>query len=197
MTTHAPFLLEPATTALVLIDLQKGILDYAKEPHSSTTVLAHAIALADACRRAGITLVRVRVGWSADGGDRLTTPVDAPAPAEPAPADWLDEPDGFASYPGDIDILKHQWGAFYGTALDLQLRRRGIRTLVLAGIATAIGVESTARDAYERGYALVVPEDACGSPSAASHAHSMTVILPRLARVRSTAEVLAALHARR
>ena len=67
-------------------------------------------------------------------------------------------------------ITKHNWGAFYGTELDLQLRRRGVGTIVLGGIATNFGVESTARDAYERNYALVLAEDAMTSMSADLHA---------------------------
>lgn len=193
MSTPAALDLDPSATALVLIDLQRGILGYAKAPHTSATVMTNAIALATALRGRGASVVRVRVGWSADGRDRLSAPVDSPAPAGPAAADWLADPDGLPALPADVAILKHQWGAFYGTALDLQLRRRGVRTLVLAGIATSIGVESTARDAYERGYALVVAEDACGSPSEDAHRHTMTAIFPRIARVRSTAEILAAM----
>ena len=90
-------------------------------------------------------------------------------------------------------MTKHQWGAFYGTDLDLQLRRRGIATILLCGIATCIGVESTARDAYERGYRQVLVEDAMASFTAAGHQHTVTQIFPRIGRVRSTCEVLAAL----
>lgn len=97
--------------------------------------------------------------------------------------------------PGDHRVTKKQWGAFYGTDLDLQLRRRGIRTLVLCGISTCFGVESTARDAYERGYEQVFVEDAMASRSAAEHEHTVTRIFPRMGRVRVTAEVLAALAA--
>jgi nicotinamidase-related amidase len=95
--------------------------------------------------------------------------------------------------PRDIRITKHQWGAFYGTELDLQLRRRGITTLVMCGISTNIGVESTARDAWERGYAVVFVEDAMASFDAAAHAFALKNIFVRLGRVRSTSEVLAAL----
>jgi nicotinamidase-related amidase len=67
---------------------------------------------------------------------------------------------------GDLQITKRQWGAFYGTELDLQLRRRGIRTIVLGGVATQIGVESTAREAYEHGYELINVRDATASTDA-------------------------------
>ena len=101
------------------------------------------------------------------------------------------------SGPRDIHITKHQWGAFYGTELDLQLRRRGITTLVMCGISTNIGVESTARDAWERGYAIVFAADAMASFDAAAHACAVKNIFVRLGRVRSTNEVLAALSATR
>jgi nicotinamidase-related amidase len=185
--------LDTATTALVLIDLQQGILPYAQAPRDAGAVLANAAALADAFRAARAPVVLVKVGFSADGGDRLKAQVDAPNPAGAPPADWLEQPAELPSRPGDIHILKRQWGAFHGTELDLQLRRRGIKTIVLAGIATSIGVESTARNAWELGYDLVFAEDATSGPDAASHAHSFEKIFPRIGRVRRTADVLAAL----
>jgi len=193
--TDQPLSLDPATTALVLIDLQKGILGFAKAPHGPETVLSNAIALVQAFRAAKSAIVRVRVGWSADGGDRLRQPVDNLNPPGPTPDDWLADPEGLPSQAGDIEILKRQWGAFYGTDLDLQLRRRGIRTLVLGGIATAIGVESTARAAFEHGYEIVFPEDLSSSPVEALHRNSFGAIFPRIGRVRSTAQVLAAMKA--
>jgi nicotinamidase-related amidase len=96
--------------------------------------------------------------------------------------------------PGDILITKHQWGAFYGTELDLQLRRRGVGTIVIGGISTNFGVESTARDAFERGYSLVFVEDAMAGPSPEAHAFACGTIFPRLGRVRDTQGVLAALR---
>jgi nicotinamidase-related amidase len=86
----------------------------------------------------------------------------------------------------DIEVTKRQWGAFYGTDLELQLRRRGIDTIILCGIATNIGVESTARNAWELGFNLVIVEDACSAASTGQHQGSMTHIFPRIARVRST-----------
>ena len=97
------------------------------------------------------------------------------------------------SLPHDIIITKRQWGAFYGSELDLQLRRRGIDTLILGGIATNFGVESTAREAWQHNYGVVVAEDACSSIGDL-HQFSIEKIMPRLARIRSTAEILAALQ---
>ncbi len=84
---------------------------------------------------------------------------------------------------GDLTILKRQWGAFTGTELDLQLRRRGVKTIVLAGIATNFGVESTARSAWELGYDLVLVEDACTSLDADLHRIAIDKILPRISRI--------------
>ncbi len=194
MTNATPLELDAATTALVLIDLQQGILPFAKAPYDGAAVLAKAMPLAEAFRARKSPVVLVKVGFSADGGDVLRSVVDAPNPAGAPPANWLDQPSELPTVPGDIHIVKRQWGAFHGTELDLQLRRRGIRTIVLAGIATAIGVESTARFAWELGYQIVFAEDATSGPDADMHANSFGKVFPRLGRVRTTAEVLAALQ---
>jgi nicotinamidase-related amidase len=193
MTQATPLELDPATTALVLIDLQQGILPYARAPYDAAAVLAHAAPLAAAFRAAKSPVVLVKVGFSADGGDVLKAIVDAPNPPGTPPANWLDDTPELPPQPGDIHILKRQWGAFHGTELDLQLRRRGIRTIVLAGIATSMGVESTARFAWELGYDIVFAEDATSGPDAGTHANSFEKVFSRIGRVRKTADVLAAL----
>lgn len=185
--------LDPKRTALVVIDLQKGIVGRSTEPHAATTVVANAARLAGACRKSGATVVLVRVAFSADGADRLNQPVDEPmVGGAPAP-DWAELVPELGQTAVDIVITKHQWGAFFGTELDLQLRRRGIDTIVLCGISTNMGVESTARDAFEHGYALVLAEDAMASMNAAMHAHTVERIFPRLGRVRSTEQTVQAL----
>jgi nicotinamidase-related amidase len=185
--------LDPATTALVLVDLQKGIVWRDTAPHTSAGVVANGVRLADAFRAAGALVVLVRVAFAADLRDALSPPRDeVPPPSTPAP-DWAEIVPELGPRPGDIVITKHQWGAFYGTELDLQLRRRGIRTLVVGGIATNYGVESTARDAWERNYALVLAEDATTTFTEEAHSLALKYVFPRIARVRSTAQVLAAL----
>jgi nicotinamidase-related amidase len=121
--------------------------------------------------------------------------VDAPPQTPPGgpPADYSDFAPEIASLHADIVVKKRQWGAFYGTELDLQLRRRGVNTVVLAGIATNFGVESTAREAWQHNYAVVVAEDAVTSVSEDLHRFSIEKILPRIARVRPTAEIVGAL----
>ena len=187
-----PLDLDPKQTALVLIDLQKGILSRQTAPHSAPEVLARAVSLANAFRKAGALVVLVHVAFSPDGGDVLKQPTDAgPMPAAPDP-DWYVISPELARGENDIVIPKRQWGAFYGTPLDMQLRRRGIKTIVIGGIATNFGVESTARDAYEHGYALVFVEDAMAGLSDSAHSFAVSNIFPRLGRVRSTEEVLKA-----
>ncbi|KNC94316.1 hydrolase [Trabulsiella odontotermitis] len=185
--------LNAKTTALVVIDLQEGILPHAGGPHSANDVVTKAATLAAKCRQQGSPVVLVRVGWAADFGDALKQPVDAPAPARALPDNWWVYPPALGKQDSDIEVTKHQWGAFYGTDLELQLRRRGIDTLILCGISTSVGVESTARNAWELGFALVIAEDACSAASAEQHQNSVTHTFPRIARVRSTEEILAAL----
>jgi len=176
--------LDPRISALVLIDLQKGILGYSLTPVTSQELLERGRTLAERFRSAKATVVLVNVAFSPDGADMLRQPVDhaQPLPAGGFPAGWSEFPSGLMQT-GDLQVTKRQWGAFHGTELDLQLRRRGIRTIVLGGVATHIGVESTARQAYERGYELLIVKDATTSSDAEAHAMSMKHIMPRLARV--------------
>jgi nicotinamidase-related amidase len=186
--------LDPKTTALVLIDLQQGILPYGQAPRTADAVLTAAAALAKRFREVGAPVVLVRVGWSSDFGDALKQPVDQPvAHAGGLPDDWWDFPEELAVDERDIKITKRQWSAFYGTELDLQLRRRGIETIVLGGISTNIGVESTARAAHEHGYSLVLVEDAMSCAAPEQHLASLTYIFPRLGLVRQSSDVLEAL----
>jgi nicotinamidase-related amidase len=183
-------------TALVLIDLQKGIVGRPQiAPHSGADVVANAAKLAARFREAKAPVVLVNVAFSPDFGDAVKVPVDEQFQMPPMPPDWTDLVPELGPQPGDIRITKKQWGAFYGTELDLQLRRRGVRTIVLGGIATHIGVESTARAAHEHGYAQIFVEDAMTSLGAEPHAFSVKFIFPRLGLVRSTEEVLAGCQA--
>jgi nicotinamidase-related amidase len=180
--------LDPGTTALVMIDLQNGVLGRTLLPHPAVKVLESAAALAGRFREAGAAIVWVRAAWSADLGDALRQPVDRPPDIPPGgfPPQFAEFPPGLVR-PPDLTITKRQWGAFYGTELDLQLRRRGVRTIVLGGVATNYGVESTARDAWERGYAIVIAEDITSSLSVELHDFSMRNILPRIATISYSA----------
>jgi len=166
----------------------------ATEPRPAAEVVANTVKLANALRAKGGLVVWVRVASSPDGRDMLKPLLDAPSPwAASRPPDWSELLPELGIQPQDHILTKKQWGAFYGTDLDLQLRRRGVGTIILTGIATCMGVESTARAAFEHGYQQVFVEDAMASRSAAEHGHTVQNIFPRMGRVRGTGEVLAAL----
>ncbi|KJY16547.1 MULTISPECIES: hydrolase [Streptomyces] len=179
-------------TALVLIDLQTGILAL-PTTRPAPEVLERGVALAAAFRAHRLPVVLVKVAWSPDGGDLPTANVDRPGPASAPPAAFSEIPAELAAL-GDVVVTKRHWGAFTGTELDLQLRRRGIHRIVLAGISTSVGVESTARTAWELSYDLVFPEDATADTDPDSHTHTFGKIFPRIGRVTTTDEVIAALR---
>lgn len=183
--------IDPKTTALVAIDLQHGIVALNTLPHTSSEVVEGTRKIADALRAKGGTVVFVRVANAPDGSDALAPLTDAaPAPTAARPANWSQLVAELGVQDSDVIVTKRQWGAFYGTDLELHLRRRGIKTIILTGIATHIGVESTARDAYERGFDQVFVEDATASPSEEAHNATFKFVLPRIGRVRSVEQVL-------
>ncbi|MGF6755433.1 isochorismatase family protein [Paraburkholderia sp. GAS42] len=184
--------LDPKTTALVLIDLQHGIVGRELAPYPGSQVVENSVRLAEATRAAGGTVVFVRVLLT-ELLQRLTdaAPQAPNTPPPPAIASELVPEAGVQ--PGDLVVTKRQWGAFYGTDLELHLRRRGIRTVVMAGIATNFGVESTARAAFDQGYDLVFIEDAMSSMSAEAHKSSTEGVFRVMGRVRSTAGYVEAL----
>jgi nicotinamidase-related amidase len=155
-------------------------------------VIQNAAKLVARFRDAEATVVLVRVTPSSDGLDALKPDADQPHRRGPFPPDWAEWTTEISPQPNDILITKRQWGAFYGTELDLQLRRRGVNQIILGGIATHIGVESTARVAFELGYQQIFVEDAMASLSEETHAYAISKIFPLIGRVRSTEEVLAA-----
>jgi nicotinamidase-related amidase len=183
--------LDPRTTALVVIDLQKGIVSSPTEPHASATVVANTARLARAFRQRGMPVFLVRVVRTR--GAMLQPVADTAPPSGDSPPDWSEIVPEMGPEPTDVVITKRQWGAFYGTDLELRLRRGGTRTLVMTGIATTYGVQSTARVAYEYGYQQVFAEDAMSDRARESHQASVEYVLKRLGRVRSTDQILAAL----
>jgi nicotinamidase-related amidase len=187
------FQLKLSETALVLVDLQRGIMGMPVAPHAARDVLARAVELVAAFREASGTVALVRVSFAADGADVLKQPRDSMVAPARGPG-WDELAPELGPERADVIVTKHQWGAFYGTELDLQLRRRGVKTIVIGGISTNFGVESTGRDAFERGYALVFVEDAMAGLSAEAHAFACGTIFPRIGRVRSTAQVLDAVR---
>jgi nicotinamidase-related amidase len=185
--------IDKTKTALVVIDLQKGIASFPAAPHDSKTVVSNAAKLADAFRRNKMPVFLVHVISSE--AERLNPVSDEQfqRPGPPRAKDWAEFMPEIGPKEGDVIITKKQWGAFYGTDLDLQLRRRKLETIVLCGIATNYGVESTARFAYEFGYQQIFAEDAIASMTADMHNASINYVLKRMGRVRSTEQILQAL----
>jgi nicotinamidase-related amidase len=185
--------LDPRKTALVVIDLQQGIVARDTTPHASRDVVAQCARLAKKFRELKATVALVRVAFSADGRDRLSPRADAPAPSAPMAPNWAEIVPELGPESSDLVVIKRQWGAFYGTDLDLQLRRRGVGTIVIGGISTNFGVESTARNAYELGYDLVFVEDGMSGLTEGAHSFAITTVFPRIGIVRSAEQVIAAL----
>jgi nicotinamidase-related amidase len=187
--------LTPKKTALVIIDLQQGVAGMNTAPYTATGVIANTVRIGQRLKSAGGLIVAVRVAFSADGADRLSQSTDQSMQVPPGgfPANWSDLVPDVAGLGADVAITKRQWGAFHGTELDLQLRRRAIDTIILTGIATNFGVEGTGREAWQHGYAVVFAEDAMSAPTAEHHKFAVERIFPRLGRTRSTAEIVAAI----
>lgn len=189
--------LAPRSTALVLIDVQKGTLALPIGPHAPTTIIANSARLASRFSQHGATVALVRVSFSEGYADRPGGVTDMPMVIPPGglPQDWAEFPADIASIRPDILITKRHWSAFHGTELDLQLRRRGITHVVIGGLMTNFGVESTARDAWQHNYQVIVAEDASSSLGDELHRFAIRNTLPRVSRVRSTAEIIAGLEA--
>lgn len=187
--------LDPKTTALVMIDVQKGTLGMPLAPYDARHIIETNVALAQKFTDVGALVIQIRVTFAPGYVDRVAHPTDVPMAVPPGglPEGYDEIAPEVAAIPGQIQIVKRQWGAFYGTDMDLHLRRRGISTIVLTGIATNFGVESTARAAFEHNYGVVVVEDACSSVGDL-HGFTIEKVLPRIARIRKSAEVIAALR---
>ncbi|KOU77935.1 isochorismatase [Streptomyces sp. MMG1533] len=164
--------LDPARTALVLVDLMDRIVALSLEPRKGTEVLVTAEELASRFRSAGALVVLVRV-------ERPGVPEQPPGSG--LVAGLLQD--------GDVEIVKRTIGAFQATGLDERLRQHGVTTLVFGGIATNLGVESTARAAGDLGYDLVFVEDAMAAFTAAEHEASVRLDFPRLGTVVTAAQV--------
>ncbi|HKN28662.1 MAG TPA: isochorismatase family protein [Roseiarcus sp.] len=177
--------LDPQSTALVLIDLQNGILGRKLEPVSAETLIERGKALAERFRAAGAPVVLVNVAPRSEETRRVDE--QSPIPRI-LPEGFTDLAPGLAK-PGDLLITKHGWGAFFRTDLDAELKDRGVRTIVLGGVATQFGVESTARQAWELGYELVIAKDVTTSMGAEPHDRTMRHIFPRIARVTDMSAV--------
>ncbi len=173
--------------AFVAIDLQKGIVSM-PTVHPIADVVQRAASLAAAFRRRGLPVVLVNVAGGAPGR------TEAGFSPRALPPDWTEIVEELQPQPGDLRITKMRWGAFTETTLDADLRALGVTQIVLAGVSTSIGVESTARAAYELGYHVVLATDAMTDRDSDAHDGSVQRIFPRLGERATTAEILAMLE---
>jgi nicotinamidase-related amidase len=173
--------------ALVIVDLQKGVVDL-DLAHPVDGVLRNARRLADAFRARGLPVVLVNVNGGAHGR------TERPRPSVPRPADWTEIVPELDQRPGDIVVTKRTWGAFASTDIEQRLRSLSVTQVVIGGIATTAGVESTARQAYEAGFNVTLAIDAMTDMSAQAHDCSVRHIFPRLGETGTTNDILALLE---
>ena len=171
------------TAALIVIDLQKGIVGLPLA-HPASEIVARATRLARAFRERRLPVVLVNVTAGAPGR------TEAGPPGVPRPPDWAELVPELERQPDDILITKQRWGAFLGTPLDAELRKRGVTQVFMTGIATTRGVESTARSAYELGYNVVLVVDAMTDRNADAHRGSIQHVFPSLGETTTTDQVL-------
>jgi len=171
------------TAALVVIDLQKGIVGL-PTVHPTAEIISRAAQLARAFRERGLPVVLVNVTGAAPGR------TDTVRPKVSRPDDWTELVPELEQHPHDHIVSKQRVGAFIGTSLDDYLRQHGVTQVFLTGISTSAGVESTARSAYDLGYNVVFVVDAMTDRDADAHPHSVEKIFPRLGETDTTENVL-------
>jgi nicotinamidase-related amidase len=172
-------------TALVLNDMQKGVLRLPLAPYSRDEVVTRCVKLATAFQRHRLLVILVAVGGPAPG--RVERGLELPEPPGPDFAEIIDE---FAHGLHDVVIPTSRWGAFYGTYLDSELRQRGITQLVFGGVSTSSGVESSARAAFDLGFNVSVAVDAVADFDAEAHRNSVERIYPRMAETDLTDRII-------
>ncbi|WP_248928870.1 isochorismatase family protein [Paenibacillus hamazuiensis] len=192
--TNETEVLDAKKTALVVIDLQKGIANPERRlaPNSVEQVVGQASKLVQAFTEKGAFVVLVRVS-SVDGKDMLKPETDAAPIAMQRPEGWDELIPELAGFEKAHVVTKRQWGAFYGTDLDLQLLRRGIDTIALCGISTSIGVDTTAREAFQHGYNQIFVEEAMTASTKEEHDYVVKNMFPKMGKIRTTDDVISAL----
>jgi nicotinamidase-related amidase len=174
---------------LIVIDLQKGIAGL-PTVHPTTDIIARSAKLAGAFRQRGLPVVLVNVTGAAPGRTDV-----GPRNLSSLPADWTELVPELEQHPDDYIVSKQRVGAFIGTSLHETLRKRGVTQVIVTGVATSFGVESTARSAYDYGYNVVIVVDAVTDLSADAHRHCVEKIFPRISETGTTDSVLKLLKA--
>ena len=168
--------------ALVVIDMQKGIVSL-PTVHPMAGIIDNVAKLAKGFRSRMLPVILVNVTGKAPGR------VEATFNFSPPP-DWADLIPELDRQPDDYTVTKVNIGAFYGTALEMILRRRGATQVIMAGVATGSGVEATARQAYDLGYNVVLVTDAMTDLDPDMHKHAVEKVFPRIGERVTTAEIL-------
>jgi nicotinamidase-related amidase len=176
-------------TALIVIDLQRGIVAF-PTAHPTAEVVKQASALADAFRRHGLPVVLVNVDGGAPGRSEQTRNMGE------LPPGWTDLVPELNQQATDHTVTKRTWGAFRNTDLEEHLKKLGVTQVVIVGVATSFGVESTARNAHELGFNVTLAVDAMTDMSADAHTNSITRIFPRLGETGTTQEIIDLLDSR-
>ena len=174
-------ILDPQT-ALIVVDLQKGLRDI-PSLHPMAGVIGHSCQLIEAFRKQKLPVVLVNVAGVAPGR------TEQPPRYRELPADFSELIPELDPQPDDILITKRTWGAFANTGLEAQLKAKGVTQVVLTGVATGTGVESTARQAYEAGFHVTLAIDAMTDSRPEAHAYSLKHVFPRLGETGSTQDV--------
>ncbi|WP_395533203.1 cysteine hydrolase family protein [Enterococcus faecium] len=182
-------------TAFVAIDMQKEIVNNGTlSPHTAASILTNNDLLVRTLKRTAALKVLVNVDISTF--PYLSQQTDMGGMTASVPPEFTDLllKDSLKDTDNMLTITKYNPSAFFGTSLDLQLRRRGIETIILSGIATTNGVYATALDAFQHGYHIVLAEDACSDRDKESHQLFIKKIFPKTARVRSTKQIIEAIQ---
>ncbi len=172
-----------AVAALIVIDLQKGIVTI-PAAHPMSEVIDRSAQLARAFRRRSLPIVLVNVTGAAPGR------VDTPRPKFAPPSDWAELCPELDAQPTDHRVSKKRYGAFIGTDLDAYLRTQNVTQVFITGVSTSAGVESTARSAFDLGYNVVLVTDAMTDRSAEAHRHAVENVFPRIAETTTTDDLL-------
>ena len=175
-------------TALIVIDLQKGLVN-GSFIHPIGEVIDRTRALIDVFRAKNLPLVLVNVAGRAPG--RTEQGSRSNPSFQEGWTDFMPQLDQQAS---DIVVTKRSWGAFATTDLEHQLTARGVTQVVVTGVATAGGVEATARQAYEQGFNVTLALDAMTDVREEAHQYSIRNVFPRVGETGSTKEIISLLE---
>ena len=180
--------LDPCT-ALLVVDLQKGFVNL-PAAHPVKDIVGNTVALLDAFRGRKLPVVLINVDARAPGRSERAFSTEG------MPADWTELMGELKQQASDHTVTKRSWGAFTNTGLEQHLRQRGVTQVVVTGVSTSAGVESTARQAHDFGFNVTLAVDAMTDMSLEAHQNSVTRIFPRMSETGTTRELLDLINAR-